>query len=342
MEKSYWLHRITGGRNGYNFAHDLLENENLISIGWSDFSDDIFAENVIKNGICVIDQKYNERKWELSRNRWNLFRFLHKMQKGDLVLVPSWKSFSVYEIADDIVFSNSSLTIDSKKHNVLLKDKCFYSENGEPIDVGFYRKVKPIALNIPRDQFVQQKLVSRLKIRQTNANINDLESEIKTALQAYNENRPINLREEIIQSSVTNILKQIREKIDANKFEKLVKWYLTSIGAKFVEIPAKNSLPKEKGDADIVAYFEALKLIIMVQVKKHVGVTSPWAIQQIKLYQENAQFDDDYTTLMWVVSSCDDYSDEAKTLAQENSVRLINGPEFARLIVENGVSNLSI
>ena len=45
---------------------------------------------------------------------------------------------------------------------------------------------------------------------------------------------------------------------------------------------------------------------------------------------------------MWVISSCDEYSPEAKRLAKENNVRLITGPEFSQLIIENGVEDLPL
>ena len=349
--KTYWLHRITGGNNGWEFAHALLEKENLLSIGWSDFATKDFVSQTKIKGIRHIDDSIKNDWGEeyLSRSRWNLYRFICSMKEGDYIIVPLWKSFSVYEIVDDVVFSNESLPAnlsnDLDSYNVERKGKYLYISNlqeNNNIDLGFYRKVLPIAINVPRENFGTQSLISRMKIRQTNADISDLREEIENSISAFKNNHPINLKEEIIKSSVDNILQQIRKNLDADKFEALVEWYLKSLGAIDVSTPAKNSSSTEEGDADKVAVFEKLKLILMVQVKKHIDVTSSWAVQQITLFKANNKFDDEYSTLMWVISSCDDYSSDAKLLAKENNVRLITGPEFAQLIIENGVENLPL
>lgn len=349
--KTYWLHRITGGNNGWTFAHALLEKENLLSIGWSDFSTDDFIKQTRSSGIkhidnCIINDWGREY---LSRSRWNLFRFICKMKQGDIVVVPLWKSFNVYEIIDDTIISNESLEVYLKnglgQYNLEYKNRYLYltdiKENNE-VDLGFYRKVLPIALNVSRESFGTQGLISRMKIRQTNADISDLSEEIENSILAFKNNHPVNLKEEIIKSSISNVLAQIQRHLDADKFEKLVEWYLRSLGASMVSTPAKNSSSTEEGDADKVAVFEKMKLIIMVQVKKHIDITSRWAVQQITLFNANNKFDDEYSTLMWVISSCDDYSPEAKLLAKENNVRLITGPEFAQLIIENGVENMPL
>lgn len=345
--KTYWLHRITGGDNGWTFAYDLLKKENILSIGWSDFSDDSFIQQAKSDGIRYISNRIIEDWGHESRSRWNLFRFVCQMKQGDIVIVPLWKCFDVYEIVDDTVLSNESLQTNLQNglnnYGIEFKDGYLYStEENKCVDLGFYRKVRAIALNISRENFGTQGLISRMKIRQTNADISDLSDEIEKSILAFQNNHPINLKEEIIKSSVSNVLTQIQKHLDADKFEKLVEWYLHSLGASVVSTPAKNSSSTEEGDADKVAVFEKLKLIIMVQVKKHVDITGDWAVQQITLFKANNKFDDEYSTLMWVISSCDDYSDEAKRLAKVNNVRLITGPEFAQLIMENGVENMPL
>ena len=45
---------------------------------------------------------------------------------------------------------------------------------------------------------------------------------------------------------------------------------------------------------------------------------------------------------MWVVSSGNDFSSNAKLMATENNVRLINGEEFAQLLLENGLENMPL
>lgn len=76
----------------------------------------------------------------------------------------------------------------------------------------------------------------------------------------------------------------------------------------------------------------------MVLVKKHEGVTDEWAIQQIKAYMTNHIYDD-YHIQMWVISTCEHYSQKAMN---EAGVRLISGIEFASMILNAGLEGLNI
>lgn len=79
----------------------------------------------------------------------------------------------------------------------------------------------------------------------------------------------------------------------------------------------------------------------MVLVKKHEGVTDEWAIQQIKAYMTNHIYDD-YHIQMWVISTCEHYSQKAMNEAGEAGVRLISGIEFASMILDTGLEGLNI
>ena len=90
----YWLHRITGGDNALEFADTLLFKHLYLSIGWSDFSSDAFVSDVNERGSSAIDEAMQKEGWGLPRNRWNLWRFIKGMSKGDIVVVPTWGVFS--------------------------------------------------------------------------------------------------------------------------------------------------------------------------------------------------------------------------------------------------------
>jgi hypothetical protein len=179
-----------------------------------------------------------------------------------------------------------------------------------------------------------------MKIRQTNADISDLKDSIENARKAYEENKPINLKEKIVEETAPKLLALIKKLTSADRFENLVEWYLKSLGAR-TEIPSKNAPDKGEGDADVIGYFENIKTAIMVQVKKHEGVTDEWAIQQIKAYKTNHIYDD-YHTQMWVISTCEHYSPKAMNEAAEADVRLITGIEFASMILNAGLEGLNI
>lgn len=69
--------------------------------------------------------------------------------------------------------------------------------------------------------------------------------------------------------------------------------------------------------------------------------TNDWAIQQIKAYRTNHNYDD-YHTQMWVISSCERFSQKAENEAEAAGVRLINGVEFAKMILDTGLGGLNL
>jgi len=338
MERNYWLHRISGGENAWQLSHDLLSEHNLLSIGWWSLSTPEDLNYLLANGV---DAMYKEKGWDLARTRWNLWRFVKGMKKGDYVVVPGWKHFSVYEIVSDEVLCNSQLDKEylSQRGYSISDGPRILNQEGLNVDLGFYRAVKPIKVNLSRDGYALQELASRMKIRQTNTQLPPkIAEQVDIALQ---KEAPFNLKNAILDAATGPVLAQIRRIANCDRFEELVEWYLKRIGADEVLKPAKNSSKTEEGDADRVAIFNALKLQIQVQVKKHKDKTDDPAVKQIANYNENNEVTDDISAvMMWVISSADDYTDEAKQTAAQKEVRLINGEDFARMIVETGVVDL--
>ena len=342
-EKNIWLHRIS---HHAEVAYPLLE-KGYLSIGYSDFCNSEFIENIKANdGWLNFESAFDEMWGVRPKTRFNLWRYLAEMQKGDLVVVPSWGTFSIYEIEEsgpelisDLVFTdlkNWQGQLVSKKENGLLQ-----TEQGSLIDLGFVRRVRPIKKNISRSEFADAALTSRMKIRTTNANISDLKESVNKALESAEKGEPINIYSEILKSSLQNVFNTIRKELTPDKFEVLVKWYFQRIGASEVYIPSKNESGKE-GDADVVAVFEPLKLIIFAQVKFHVNETSQWAIEQIKSYKDQKELmDDGYSKIGWVVSTADKFSQLSMDLAKENKVQLIDGNQFATMLLDAGIVNLN-
>ena len=50
--------------------------------------------------------------------------------------------------------------------------------------------------------------------------------------------------------------------------------------------------------------------------------------------------DDDYSRIAWVISFARDFTQEAKNLAIENDIRLINRYEFIRMLSNIGFNKL--
>ena len=337
----YWLHRITGGDNAWSLGQALF-NKGYISIGWCDFSTETCLA-IIKGPEAGFDKMFYDKWKAYPRNRWNLWRFVKAMAPGDIVVVPSSYSFTVCRISDEVILTNetieSSLLKDLDGMDISLgEDGYLYYPDGRFVDLGFYRKVEIIEKDISRDKYADQALYSRMKIRQTNADVCDLAESINNAFEAFRKGKPINLKETLLESSVPLVLDKIRNLQNDSKFEALVEWYMKSLGAR-VDTPWRGESPSEAGDADKVAYFDKLGFAVMIQIKKHSGITDDWAVTQIKAYSVNHNFGE-YTTALWVITSGDGFSDDARKLAEDADVRLIDGPAFARMILDAGLSGL--
>lgn len=341
------MHRITGGENASEYAQkilfDLPGNIHFLSIGWSDFSNDSYAKEILENGRDAMSRICQSEWKELPRNRFNLSRFVHEMKPGDIVVVPLWKSFTVCEILDDSIFTNETLPDELQaafsSYGLTYNGQYLLDKQGQYVDLGFYRKVSIIESEIPRDGYAKQNLYSAMKNRGTNAQLY-CPIEVADAIDSYRRKKPIDLRTIITDRLSSDLLSIIRENLQDAKFENLVEWYLQRIGAK-TQRPSKNNCSTEDGDADIIASFEDIDVSILVQVKKHAGQTDEWAVHQICNYSSTHSGDDSIAQL-WVVSSCDDFSEAAKICAEENNVRLIDGIEFSKMILNVGTKGITL
>lgn len=344
-----WLHRIS---HHAEVSYPLLERDEL-TIGFSDFSNQEFIDDVL-NGTewqdrwNALETKFDDTWGGRPRTRHNLWRFIESMKKGDWVIVPSWGTFSVFEIDAEKPqpIANASINnlTDWHKSSIFVKDNLLARKNKqeeEVIDLGFFWKVKPIAKGIARYEYADAPLTSRMKIRTTNAWITDLKESVVKALKAHEIKKPVNLHSQILEAVVPNILQSLKTELTPDKFEYVVKWYFQRVGATEVIIPSKNESGKE-GDADVIAIFEPIKTVIYTQVKFHEGETNSWAIEQIKNYKNNKEaMDDGYSRIGWVITTANKYSDDCFALAKEEKVQLIEGEKFAAMLLEAGITNLN-
>lgn len=337
---NYWLHRIS---HTAELSYPLLD-KGYLTIGFSDFTDKDFIDKVITDNWKYFNDQFEYMWGTIPRTRHNLWRFLH-FRKGDIVIVPSWGTFSICEIVDEKplliteAYSDDLKTWGNKKVNT--DGKLLTSENGKEYDLGFARKIKIIQKNISRDKFADAKLTSRMKIRQTNAQINDLKKNIEKSLKNHKDNKPIHLHSIIVEKTTSTVLEIIKNELNPDKFEKLVKTYFKTIGANEVSIPAKNEKGKE-GDADIVAVFENIKLIIYIQAKFQKGQISEWGATQILDYKANQEsIADGYNKIAWVITTANSFNENANQLATENEIQLIDGMEFSKMLLNAGINLLN-
>ncbi|MBD5164972.1 restriction endonuclease [Helicobacter sp.] len=109
-----------------------------------------------------------------------------------------------------------------------------------------------------------------------------------------------------------------------------------------VDIPSKNISNKER-DADVIAIFENLKLVLYIQAKFYEDKANKYAVEQINDYRNYASNDDDgYPHIAWVITTADEYNEEALKLATENNIILITGIQFAEMLLNVGFSGMDI
>jgi hypothetical protein len=334
-----WLHRISYHAEA---SYPLLHN-GILTIGFSDFADIDFLNQTQAGDGQFFDRSFQENWGSVPRTRNNLWHFIRSMEIGDRVVVPTAGAFSVFEItgpadlirscgADGIaVWGNGTLTL--KPDGAWIADR--------HLDLGFFRQVKCIMRDVSRYDYLDAPLTSRLKIRLTTADISDLGQNLDRALVMARDASPLNLHSLISEAACREMLRLIRSEITPSKFELLLKWYFERMGAKIIPTPA-NARDKQ-GDADIAAEFEALRTIYYIQAKHYQGDTSVWAAQQVVEYKtdrETRDNGDGYTRVAWVVSTSDSFSTECQEVAQRHSVRLINGIEFAQMLLNIGLDGL--
>ena len=351
----YWLHRIS---HHQEVARPLLEKEEgagFLTIGFSDVSNPEFLNKARSaNRVDGIDREMIDLFEYKSKSRFGIWRFLHEMKPGDRVLVPGYKTFSIYEIAGDPKLIREVNAVDLKTWNnepVEKKDD-FLFVGDIRIDLGFFRRVNlhQEAKNISRADYADGPLTSRMKIRVTNADISTLEKSINTAVSHHKQRKPLSLYSPIMEQAGKLVLENIYKELTPGKFEQLVKWYFRKIGASETSIPSKTGENQEgPADVDVIATFESIKTLVYAQVKFYdtESETNEWALEQIKEYRKNQHLgDDDYSKIYWVVSTAKNFSEKCVDLAKETrqqegmSLSLINGEEFARMLIDAGIENL--
>ncbi len=340
---SYFIHRIS---HEWSISKPLFDR-GYLTIGWGYLLGNEKATSNVKNHGS--SEELNKLMYEVFETEYRKNRSLivfSQFRPGDVIVVPLYGSiFSIVRVKSDPKPVTELPASALEDLPVVLKndsdEKGIY-RNNELVDLGFYVETEEIRYNILRS-WAGAKLQSRMKIRQTNTYVDDLQPEIDEAAKSK---APVNLHDVIADEATKIILSAITDNANPIDTEKLVRWYMKKAGATNVYKPSKpKGDPNEDNyaDADVAAEFSPLGVNIYIQVKKHDGMTGDWAVQQIKKYKElqTINFAEGETNIMWVLSTAGEFSKEAISLAQENSVRLINGMEFAHMLADAGISDIN-
>jgi hypothetical protein len=324
---------------------------------WNDFNTvctTIYDKRIRAKTICA-------SWWESEIKRKQLRRFL-MLAIGDIVVVPlSNGNFSIFEVDGEpkpVSVLKPELYVINKSTNktkLCLPNQLLVNEiNNKEIDLGFVVKTKPVKEKntMLRKEYADARLTTIMKFPRTNTDIVD-EDGIKSVDRAIKATKPINFYNSAIGESSSPLLGRIDEDITPDKLERLIKWYMERQGFIAV-IAAKNETGKPEGsDVDVIAMSEALHQTIYIQAKKHTGETDEYAVEQVVKYckyhkeqKDSLECDNDdnkygHVYAQWVITTAKDFSLNAKSLAENENVRLINGIEFARMLIDSGINNIN-
>lgn len=240
----YWLHRITGGDYASPYVKPLL-GQGFLSIGWKGLSNEENKNFIQERGWSAVNDIMSRYGWELGRSRYCLSRFISEMRSGDLVIVPSPGTFSIYEIIDDVVYSNESLDpkyfIDNNGIQAS-RIECdgyysFVNNLGEEIDLGFYRRVKPRIINKSRYEGIDPSLYAKLRTLMTNIDISDIGFVIDNVLNGNKSSQSLDNTETIqtetrsvsIIPHVLNISSILNMKLNIPNYQRPYVWSVENV-----------------------------------------------------------------------------------------------------------------
>ena len=214
------------------WSHPLLDHRRLLSIGWAEFGARPSFVRQLRHDWSKVSNIV-EGEWGKVRSRFGLQRFL-EMEHGDWVVVPTWGAFHVYRVSDHERLVpgqiGDHLTSVRSWHgkSAVIREGRIEEQSGDGsrvIDLGFFRRVEPLARDIPRNEYADAALTARMKVRQTNVEITDLRDSIEESIKRYDSQRPINFRSFVMEKCASDVRKTILVAQSPEQFEKLISQY---------------------------------------------------------------------------------------------------------------------
>jgi predicted Mrr-cat superfamily restriction endonuclease len=251
----------------------------------------------------------------------HMWRFIRDMKAEDFVVVPYGSEFFVAKIEGPATYDPSKVETDSAYRR----------------SVNWLNNKK----SIPRDM-ARSALISRMKILGTSATATDLLEEIKECLSLTEKGQSPTFQSDLQGRLVREVLAELRGgRMESFGFERLIQTVLLGLGAEEAQIIARNL---DKG-ADIIAKFRVAGTflqIVAVQAK-HWRPEPPVGRDVVEQLIRGMEAES--ATLGMVITSgsiSDDASRAAEQYYEEKGLRieLVDGEQFAKIIVEHGISTI--
>lgn len=318
MSQSGFVLRIAPGDE--DKVPEALRSGELI-IGWAEANGLLDSNLSWESFRDIVRRAYYADQPDLRRAggaAGHLWRFIREMKLGDLVVVPNGSNFFVGEVAGPATYNPAKVNDDSAYRRA----------------VRWLNAGKPISRQLARSA-----LVSRMKTQGTCADATDLLEEIKQCLGLAEDGQTRIFHTDLQARLIREVLAEMRNgRIDSFGFERLIQTVLRGLGADEVRIVPRN---QDKG-ADILATFRvagAFQQVVAVQAKHwqpEPPVSRDVVVQLIRGIEAES------ANLGMVVTSgsiSDKAVDAAKQYFEETGIRieLLDGEQFAKLIVEHGI-----
>lgn len=305
--------------SGIDMVPEALK-ENQIIIGWSE------ADGLLDMSLSweqfreIIRSTYYTSESNLRRAggaAGHMWRFIREMNTGDLVVVPHWSEFYVAEVT-------GAATYDPNKTD----------------DTSYRRPVKWLNGKKPiRREIAKSALISRMKTQGTCAYATDLLSEINECIQIASTGQIPTFQTDLQTRLIRETLTELRSgRMESFGFERLIQTVVTGLGADDARIIPRS---QDKG-ADILATFRvagAFRQVIAIQAK-HWQPDPPVGKDVVEQLIRGIEAES--ANLGMVVTS-GSISVEAIAAAEKYyedkgiRIELVDGEQFAKLIVENGI-----
>jgi predicted Mrr-cat superfamily restriction endonuclease len=295
--------------------------ENQIIIGWA------YAAGLLDPKLKwgpfreILDKAYyadEPTRRKAGAAAGNMWRFIREMKPDDLVVIPYGSDFYVAQITGPATYDATKADDDSSYRR--------------PVE--WLNKKKPISRQMARSA-----LISRMKTQGTSADATDLLEDIKECLSLSHHGQAPTFESDLQSRLVREVLSELRGgRMESFGFERLIQTVLLGLGAQEARIIPRS---QDKG-ADLVATFRVagtFQQIIAVQAK-HWRPEPPVGRDVVEQLIRGMEAES--ATLGMVVTSGsigDDAVQAAEQYFEEKGLRieLVDGEQFAKLIVEHGI-----
>lgn len=318
MNQQAFILRINPG--GSDKVPEALRNDQ-INIGWGKAKDLLNIDLSWERFRDIVRDSYYSQAVDFrsaGKTAGNMWRFIREMNKEDLVIVPHGNEFYVASVEGPATYDPNFLDEDSAYRRPVkwLNDK------------------KPVKRSIAKAA-----LISRMKTYLTCSYATDLLDEIKECIKVAGSGESPTFQSDLQSRLVQQTLDELRHgRMDDRGFESLISHTLLGLGAIEATIVPRSI---DKG-ADILAIFPvagAFSFKIAIQAK-HWKPDPP--VDKRVVEQLISGIEAESANLGMVITSGvigQDAVDVANEYSDEKGIKieLIDGEQFAKLIVENGI-----